>query len=59
MRSKNVKSLKETYILGLVLGQYSILHVVLCYQDIHEAEGPVVEKIMGIRSAKKQVGCTS
>ncbi|TNM98269.1 hypothetical protein fugu_014515 [Takifugu bimaculatus] len=24
-------------------------------QDIHEAEGPVVEKIMGIRSAKKQL----
>lgn len=28
-----------------------------CFQDVHEAEGPVVEKIMGIRSTKKQVRC--
>lgn len=30
----------------------------LCLQDVHEAEGPVVEKIMGVRTAKKQVRCS-
>lgn len=27
----------------------------VCFQDVAEAEGPVVEKIMGLRTAKKQV----
>uniref|UniRef100_H3CAC9 Chromodomain helicase DNA binding protein 7 n=1 Tax=Tetraodon nigroviridis TaxID=99883 RepID=H3CAC9_TETNG len=27
----------------------------LCFQDAHEAEGPVVEKIMGIRTSRKQL----